>query len=76
MAIIRPPIAGLHFFGRYAGALVLALYLRREGYDVWLFMDAVAPAALLGQAIGRLGNFVTWSCTVLHHSALGHCHSV
>ncbi|MBN8580346.1 MAG: prolipoprotein diacylglyceryl transferase [Anaerolineae bacterium] len=59
MAIIRPPIAGLHFFGGLLlGALVLALYLRREGYDVWLFMDAVAPAALLGQAIGRLGNFV------------------
>ncbi len=59
MSIIRPPIAGLHFFGGLLlGALVLALYLRREGYDVWLFMDAVAPAALLGQAIGRLGNFV------------------
>lgn len=59
MSIIRPPIAGLHFFGGLLlGALVLALYLRREGYDVWLFLDAVAPAALLGQAIGRLGNFV------------------
>ncbi|MCB9111916.1 MAG: prolipoprotein diacylglyceryl transferase [Anaerolineales bacterium] len=59
MSIIRPPIAGLHFFGGLLfGAIVLIIYLRNNGYDVWLFMDAVAPVALLGQAVGRWGNFI------------------
>ena len=59
MAIIRPPIAGLHFFGGLLfGALVLFIYLKRNGYDVWLFFDAIAPVTLIGQAFGRLGNFI------------------
>ncbi|MBL8062839.1 MAG: prolipoprotein diacylglyceryl transferase [Anaerolineales bacterium] len=59
MSIIRPPIAGLHFFGGLLfGAIILVMYLRRNGYDTWLFMDAVAPVTLLGQAFGRLGNFI------------------
>lgn len=59
MSIIRPPIAGLHIFGGLLlGAIVLIIYLRRNGYDVWLFMDSIAPVVLLGQAIGRLGNFI------------------
>lgn len=59
MSIIRPPIAGLHFFGGLLfGAIALIIYLRRAGYDVWLFMDSVAPVTLLGQAVGRLGNFI------------------
>lgn len=59
MSIIRPPIAGLHFFGGLLfGGLALAFFLKRNGYDVWLFLDAIAPAALIGQAIGRLGNFI------------------
>jgi phosphatidylglycerol---prolipoprotein diacylglyceryl transferase len=59
MSIIRPPIAGLHFFGGLLfGALALVFYLKRNGYDVWLFLDAVAPVTLLGQAVGRWGNFI------------------
>lgn len=59
MSIIRPPIAGLHFFGGLLfGAIALIIYLRKNGYDVWLFMDAVAPVTLLGQAVGRIGNFI------------------
>jgi len=59
MSIIRPPIAGLHFFGGLLfGAIVLTIYLRKAGYDVWLFLDAVAPVTLLGQAVGRLGNVI------------------
>src|SRR5690606_4595873 len=59
LSIIRPPIAGLHFFGGLLfGALALVIYLKRNGYDAWLFLDAVAPVALLGQAVGRLGNFI------------------
>jgi phosphatidylglycerol:prolipoprotein diacylglycerol transferase len=59
MSIIRPPIAGLHFFGGLLfGAIALVFYLKRNGYDVWLFLDAVAPVTLLGQAVGRLGNYI------------------
>ena len=59
MSIIRPPIAGLHFFGGLLfGGVALFMYLKRNGYDVWLFMDAIAPVALVGQALGRLGNFI------------------
>lgn len=59
ISIVRPPIAGLHFFGGLLfGAIALIIYLRNTGYDVWLFMDAVAPVTLLGQAVGRLGNFI------------------
>lgn len=59
LSIIRPPIAGLHIFGGLLlGAAVLTAYLRRNGYDSWLFLDAIAPVALIGQALGRLGNFI------------------
>ncbi|MCZ2128213.1 MAG: prolipoprotein diacylglyceryl transferase [Anaerolineales bacterium] len=59
LSIIRPPIAGLHIFGGFLlGAAALIIYLRKNGYDVWLFMDAIAPVALLGQALGRWGNFI------------------
>ncbi len=59
VSIIRPPIAGLHIFGGLLfGAIVLIIYLRKNGYDTWLFLDSVAPVALIGQAIGRLGNFI------------------
>jgi phosphatidylglycerol:prolipoprotein diacylglycerol transferase len=58
-SIIRPPIAGLHIFGGLLfGGLALVIFLKRNGYDTWLFLDSVAPAALLGQAFGRLGNFI------------------
>ena len=59
LSIIRPPIAGLHFFGGLLfGAIALIYYLRRNGYDAWLFIDAIAPVTLIGQAFGRLGNFI------------------
>jgi prolipoprotein diacylglyceryl transferase len=41
------------FFGALAGAIVV----RRAGYSVRHFMDAVAPGLLVAQAIGRWGNW-------------------
>jgi prolipoprotein diacylglyceryltransferase len=38
------------------GTLVGIWVLRRRGADVRLFMDAAAPALLVAQAIGRVGN--------------------
>jgi phosphatidylglycerol:prolipoprotein diacylglycerol transferase len=40
------------------GALVIFLYTRAGGMNTARWLDIWAPALLLGQAIGRLGNFV------------------
>jgi prolipoprotein diacylglyceryl transferase len=49
---------GLGIWGGIAlGALVGAWRVRRHGESVSLFMDAVAPALLVAQAIGRIGNY-------------------
>lgn len=50
---------GLHFFGGLLfGGIALFFFLKKNGMDVWLFLDALAPATLLGQAIARPANFI------------------
>lgn len=50
---------GLAFHGALiAGGLAAFLYLRRQGQNFWLAADILAPGLVLGQAIGRWGNFV------------------
>src|SRR5688572_9380650 len=57
--IINIPQGGLHIFGGFLfGAAALVLYLRRNNLDPWLFLDATGPAALIGQGIGRIANFI------------------
>ncbi len=49
---------GLGIWGGVAlGALVGAWRVRRHGESVGLFADAVAPALLVAQAVGRIGNY-------------------
>jgi prolipoprotein diacylglyceryl transferase len=49
---------GMGIWGGIAlGTLVGCWRLRRAGVSVAAFMDAAAPALLIGQAIGRIGNY-------------------
>ena len=49
---------GLGIWGGIALAAVVGSWrIRRAGTDVGLFMNAVAPALLVAQAIGRVGNY-------------------
>lgn len=57
--ILNIPQGGLHFYGGLIfGAAALYWYLKKHKMDMWLFVDAIAPAALLGQAIARPANFI------------------
>ncbi|NDL66135.1 prolipoprotein diacylglyceryl transferase [Anaerotalea alkaliphila] len=49
---------GLAIYGGVIGAvLALVLYTRVKKLDYWLMADTAAPGLLLGQSIGRWGNF-------------------
>lgn len=57
--ILNIPEGGLHFFGGLLfGVIALSIFLKRSGKDMWLFLDAIAPATLLGQALARPANFI------------------
>jgi phosphatidylglycerol:prolipoprotein diacylglycerol transferase len=50
---------GLHFFGGLLfGAIALYFFLKQNGMDIWLFLDAIAPAVFIGQALARPANFI------------------
>ncbi|MDU2065517.1 MAG: prolipoprotein diacylglyceryl transferase [Sporomusaceae bacterium] len=51
--------------GVIAGALVGILYTKKHHIDTWVMADLIAPALLLGQAIGRSAN-------LLNGDAFGH----
>lgn len=51
--------------GVILGAVVGYLYIRRLKIDTWAFADIVAPAIIIGQAIGRTAN-------LLNGDAFGH----
>jgi phosphatidylglycerol:prolipoprotein diacylglycerol transferase len=58
-SILRVWEGGLHIFGGFLfGSIALLYYLRQNRLDPWLFLDAAGPAALVGQGIGRLANFI------------------
>ena len=57
--IVRVWNGGLHIFGGFLlGGAALLLYLNKNKLDAWLFLDAAAPAMLIGQGIGRIANFI------------------
>ncbi len=57
--ILNIPEGGLHFFGGLLfGAIALFFFLKKNGMDIWLFLDAIAPAIFIGQALARPANFI------------------
>jgi len=49
---------GLAIHGAVIGGIVTGLiYTRLKGFSFWLAADICAPSLILGQAIGRWGNF-------------------
>ena len=52
---------GLSLFGGLAGAFgYLYFYARRYHFNLFEILDILAPSLLLGQIIGRLGNFFNY----------------
>jgi len=50
---------GLAIHGGLIGGVVTAIiFARKRGISVWKILDIVAPSILLGQAVGRWGNFM------------------
>lgn len=49
---------GLAIYGGIiAGIITAIVYTKRKNINFWLFADTAAPSLLLGQIIGRWGNF-------------------
>lgn len=44
--------------GLIGGAIALLIFAKWKKVSFWRFSDAIAPSVILGQALGRLGNFL------------------
>lgn len=63
ISIVRPPCGGFVFYGGFVAALACTfIYLRREKTSVWEIGDLIAPALVLGQAVGRWGCYFNGCC--------------
>lgn len=50
---------GIAIYGALIGAVIAGyFYCRRKGYSFWRIVDICAPSLLIGQMLGRWGNFV------------------
>ncbi|WP_211748705.1 prolipoprotein diacylglyceryl transferase [Paenibacillus sp. Marseille-Q4541] len=50
---------GIAIYGALIGAIICGFfYFRHKGYNFWRIVDICAPSLIIGQAIGRWGNFV------------------
>ncbi|MCR8636258.1 prolipoprotein diacylglyceryl transferase [Paenibacillus radicis (ex Xue et al. 2023)] len=50
---------GIAIYGALIGAILATVfYVRRKGYSFWRIVDVCAPGLIVGQAIGRWGNFI------------------
>lgn len=57
--IIKIWEGGIAIHGALSGAVITAIiYTRKKGVSFWKVADIAAPSIILGQAIGRWGNFI------------------
>lgn len=57
--IIKVWHGGIAIYGALIGAIIAAvIYVRRKKYSFWRIADICAPGLIVGQAIGRWGNFM------------------
>ncbi|AHI53478.1 prolipoprotein diacylglyceryl transferase [Spiroplasma sabaudiense Ar-1343] len=56
-------IHGGVFVGSFVGIIIFYLMGRKSKVSVWTYMDAIIPNILLGQGIGRWGNFFNHEIT-------------
>ena len=58
---------GLAFYGALiAGIITVFIFCKRQGLLVWKVLDTIVPALLIGQILGKLGNF-------FNREAFGEC---
>ena len=59
LQILNLPQGGLHFYGAVLfGAIGALIFVKRNQLDFRVFLDAAAPALLIGQALVRPANFI------------------
>lgn len=59
MSILWINEGGLNILGGVVvGVIVGWIFAKRQQVDFWLLADAIAPGYLIGQAIGRWGNYI------------------
>jgi phosphatidylglycerol:prolipoprotein diacylglycerol transferase len=59
LAILNITTGGLHIFGAFiGGAIGVLLYVRHRQLPVLIYLDAIGLGLPLGQAIGRVANFI------------------
>lgn len=59
LRILLIPEGGLHIYGAILlGGLAAYFFAQRYHIDMWLVLDSVAPALLIGQALARPANFI------------------
>jgi phosphatidylglycerol:prolipoprotein diacylglycerol transferase len=57
--IVKVWHGGIAIYGALIGAIIAAVFfVRRKGYSFWRIVDICAPGLIIGQAIGRWGNFM------------------
>lgn len=50
---------GLHIYGAILFGMASAIiFARRNGIDIWIILDSIAPVLLIGQALARPANFI------------------
>ncbi len=59
LEIINPRQGGMHIFGgALFGMLAMIIYVRVKKLHGWLMADAALMGLLIGQGVGRFGNFI------------------